>query len=248
VEQAISQHPTVIVVEIGSNDILQAIRNIQDLVDPTRLAAFYADFNSNYGKLLDGLAATKAKLIVGNLVDVMEAAYFVRVRALAVAAHIPLEQVTTLLGVDADDRLPLEAIPIAAEILTNARPGPLPATCGGTPCKVTAFEADLARQGIRQLNNIIALQTAMHGATLVDVFSLFDSIYSNGYQVNNVTLTADFLGGLFSLDGLHPSNTGYAVMANEFIKGINQSLGTTYRLADVAAIARRDPLVLNRPQ
>jgi lysophospholipase L1-like esterase len=248
VEQAISQHPTVIVVEIGSNDILQAIRNIQDLVDPTRLAAFYADFNSNYGKLLDGLAATKAKLIVGNLVDVMEAAYFVRVRALAVAANIPLEQVTTLLGVDADDRLPLEAIPIAAEILTNARPGPLPATCGGTPCKVTAFEADLARQGIRQLNNIIALQTAMHGATLVDVFSLFDSIYSNGYQVNNVTLTADFLGGLFSLDGLHPSNTGYAVMANEFIKGINQSLGTTYRLADVAAIARRDPLVLNRPQ
>lgn len=244
VEQAVAQHPTVIVVQIGSNDILQAIRNIQDLADPTRLAAFYADFNSNYGKLLDSLAATKAKIFVGNLVDVMEAAYFVRVRALAAAANIPLEQVTTLLGVDADDRLPLEAIPIAAQILTNATPGPLPATCGGTPCKVTPSEAELAQQGIRQLNHIISLQTALHGAVPVDLFSVFDSIYQNGYQVNNVTLTADFLGGLFSLDGLHPSNTGYAIMANEFIKAVSQSLGTTYRLADVAAIARRDPLVL----
>lgn len=248
VEQALAQQPTVIVVQIGSNDILQAIRNIQDLADPTRLAAFYADFNSNYGKLLDALAGTRAKIIVGNLVDVMEAAYFVRIPALAAAAKIPLDQVTTLLGVSADDRLPLEAIPTAEQILTNARPGPLPATCGGTPCKVTAFQADLARRGTGQLNNIIALQTAMHGAVPVDLFSVFDSIYKNGYQVNNVTLTADFLGGLFSLDGLHPSNTGYAIMANEFIKGINQALGTTYRLANVAAIARHDPLVLNRPQ
>jgi lysophospholipase L1-like esterase len=248
VEEAVAQHPTIIVVQIGSNDILQAIRNIKDLADPTRLAAFYADFNSNYAKLLDALAATKAKIVVGNVVDVMESAYFVRVPALAAAANIPLDQVTALLGVDADDRLPLEAIPTVEEILTNARPGPLPAACGGAPCVVTAFEADLARQGIRQLNTIIELQTTLHGAAPVDLFSVFDSIYKNGYQVQNVTLTADFLGGLFSLDGLHPSNTGYAIMANEFIKGINSALGTTYRLANVAAIARHDPLVLNRPQ
>jgi lysophospholipase L1-like esterase len=248
VEQAVAQHPTIIVVQIGSNDVLQALRNLEGLTDPTQLAAFFADFNSNYGKLLDALAATNAKVIVGNLVDAMEAAYFVRVPALAAAAKIPVEQVTALLGVSTDDRLPLDAIPTAVQILTNARPGPLPPTCAGVPCVVTATEASLARQGIQQLNTIIAVQTALHGAVPVDLFSLFDSIYKNGYPVENVTLTADFLGGLFSLDGLHPSNTGYAIMANEFIKGINGALGTKYRLANVGVIARRDPLVLNRPQ
>jgi len=144
--------------------------------------------------------------------------------------------------------LPLEAIPTAVQILTNARPGPLPATCSGVPCVVTAVQVSLARQGIQQLNNIIAVQTTLHGAVPVDLFSLFDSIYNNGYQVKNVTLTSDFLGGLFSLDGLHPSNTGYAIMANEFIKSINGALRTNYRLANVTAVAAHDPLVLKRPQ
>ena len=88
----------------------------------------------------------------------------------------------------------------------------------------------------------------LHGGVVVDLFSLIDGIYNNGYQVRNVTLTTDFLGGLFSLDGLHPSNTGYAIIANEFIKGINGAFGTTYRSANIASIADHDPLVLNCPQ
>jgi hypothetical protein len=32
-------------------------------------------------------------------------------------------------------------------------------------------------------------------------------------------------GTAFSLDGVHPNNAGYAIIANEFIKVINSSLG-----------------------
>jgi hypothetical protein len=69
----------------------------------------------------------------------------------------------------------------------------------------------------------------------------------NGYTVGNRKLTTDFLGGLFSLDGIHPTNTGYAIMANEFIKAINQAFGLNVRDANIRDIAEHDPLVLNKP-
>jgi lysophospholipase L1-like esterase len=251
VEQAVARRPSMIVVEIGSNDILHAITSGQlgNLSSPAGQAAFFADFNSNYGKLMDALAGTNAKLVVGNIPDVIQAAYFVRIPALAAAANIPVEQLTMLLGVSADDFLTLDAIPTVEQILTNAQPGPLPATCSGNaPCVVTAAQATLVRLAVQQLNTIIGAQSVLHGGVVVDLFSLIDDIYNNGYQVRNVTLTTDFLGGLFSLDGLHPSNTGYAIIANEFIKGINGAFGTAYRTANIASIADHDPLVLNCPQ
>ena len=33
-------------------------------------------------------------------------------------------------------------------------------------------------------------------------------------------------GGMFSLDGIHPSNIGHGLIANEFIKTMNQAYGT----------------------
>ncbi|MBU0990879.1 MAG: SGNH/GDSL hydrolase family protein [Proteobacteria bacterium] len=37
-------------------------------------------------------------------------------------------------------------------------------------------------------------------------------------------LSRTFGGGFYSLDGVHPSNTGYLVIANEFIKSINEAM------------------------
>jgi lysophospholipase L1-like esterase len=247
VEQAIARNPSMIIVEIGSNDILRAIGSGQltNFRDPARQAAFFADFNSNYAKLMSALADTNAKLVVGNLPDVTQTAYLVRLPALSRASNIPIDQLTTLLGVSADDYLPLSAMPVVEQILTNARPGPLPTTCSDdTPCVVTATEAALIRLVVRQLNTIIAAHTVLHDGVLVDLFAAIDAIYANGYPVKSGTLTTDFLGGLFSLDGLHPSNTGYAILANEFIRRINGAFGTAYRLVNVDAVAARDPLVL----
>jgi hypothetical protein len=74
--------------------------------------------------------------------------------------------------------------------------------------------------------------------------TLIDNLHSNGYKVGNFSLTTDYLGGLFSLDGLHPSNTGYGIMANEFIKDINAAFHTQIPPADILRIAEHDPLIL----
>ena len=70
-----------------------------------------------------------------------------------------------------------------------------------------------------------------------------DVLRSQGFEVNGHHLTTEFLGGLFSLDGIHPTNTGYAVIANRFISTLNQARGTSIPLVNVSTVASKDPLV-----
>ncbi len=48
-------------------------------------------------------------------------------------------------------------------------------------------------------------------------------------------------GGFFSLDGLHPSNTGYALVANSFIAAFDQKYGLAIPPVNVQAIYASDP-------
>lgn len=51
---------------------------------------------------------------------------------------------------------------------------------------------------------------------------------SSGIQWDGVTYTAEFVtGGAFSLDGVHLTGRGYAIIANEFIKAINKKYHST---------------------
>jgi len=50
-----------------------------------------------------------------------------------------------------------------------------------------------------------------------------------GISSNNFTVTSTYVtGGGFSLDGVHPSPRGYALIANEFIKAINAKYGSNF--------------------
>lgn len=237
VEQAVALDPTAIIVDIGNNDLLGAVRSGK--ID----ASFIATFSASYETLLSTLAATHATLIVANLPDVTETPFFIPVAVLAQEANVPLEVLDASLGTGPTDFVTLDALPLVETILTNGTGGPLSATC--STCVLTAGQAAVVRQLTIQMNAIIQAQTVAHEGVLVDVFSLFDQLHANGYKLRKTKLTTDFLGGLFSLDGLHPTNTGYAIMANEFIEDINAAFSTHFPKANIDSIARFDPLVLN---
>jgi len=77
---------------------------------------------------------------------------------------------------------------------------------------------------------------------VVDVFALFDRLRGGGID----GLTSRYLGGVFSLDGVHPTRTGQALIANAFIDAIDTRFGETIAEVDVDRIASRDPFVANR--
>jgi hypothetical protein len=77
----------------------------------------------------------------------------------------------------------------------------------------------------------------------VDEHTSFERNANRGVEVRGQRLTVGFLGGLFSLDGVHPTNTGYALTANDVIKTINRAFEADVEPVSVEDVARHDPLV-----
>ncbi|OHT46675.1 SGNH/GDSL hydrolase family protein [Flavobacterium tructae] len=86
-----------------------------------------------------------------------------------------------------------------------------------------------------------------NGLALVDADGLMKQLSTaNGISVNGYTLTSAFVfGGVFSLDGVHPSARGYAFIANKFIESINAKYGSNLKGVDVGNYQTLYPKVIN---
>ncbi|MBW8050555.1 MAG: SGNH/GDSL hydrolase family protein [Cytophagales bacterium] len=84
------------------------------------------------------------------------------------------------------------------------------------------YEIHIIRHAIDAYNQVIAQKASEYDLALVDMHAYFESVKS-GIKWDGVDYNAEFVsGGFFSLDGFHPNQKGYALIANEFIKAINQ--------------------------
>jgi hypothetical protein len=105
-----------------------------------------------------------------------------------------------------------------------------------------ADEIVTAATATAAFNTQIANVATAKGFGLVDIHTIFnsiffDSIYKGAYTYTGVQFTAFFIsGGLFSLDGVHPSSQGQGLIADEFIKVINTKFGSNYPLIQLATI------------
>ncbi|MEP6925396.1 MAG: hypothetical protein ABI954_13090, partial [Pyrinomonadaceae bacterium] len=105
-------------------------------------------------------------------------------------------------------------------------------------------EVGAVRTAVNNYNTVIAAKVAEKNGVLVDTNALISGIKANGYPLGDGrVLRNSFLGGLFSLDGVHPTNTGYAIIANEFIRRINARYNSNIPPVNVLAVANADPLV-----
>ena len=77
-------------------------------------------------------------------------------------------------------------------------------------------------------NQAIAGLAAAYDIALVDAEALLVELGETGFTLaDGSTVTADFgTGGGFSLDGVHPSPRGYAIIANAFVEAINAKYGS----------------------
>lgn len=90
-----------------------------------------------------------------------------------------------------------------------------------------AGEVGLVQARTTALNTIITNIGNSKGLAVFDANTFFNGVARNGIVVNAVNNTAGFISGnLFSLDGVHPTPRGYAVIANEMIRTINEKYGS----------------------
>lgn len=104
-----------------------------------------------------------------------------------------------------------------------------------------ADEITTAKTATASFNASIDSLARNRGFAMVNINSFFNQIrakdYSGGTYYGGIKFTTGYIsGGLFSLDGVHPSNHAHAIIANEFIKVINAKWGGNIPQVDVASI------------
>lgn len=82
---------------------------------------------------------------------------------------------------------------------------------------------------VNEYNAVLKAQADAKGVAYVDINPVLQqAAQAGGFVQNGVTYSAAYIqGGLFSLDGIHLTPAGYALVANEIIKGINAKYGST---------------------
>jgi lysophospholipase L1-like esterase len=229
VEWAEALHPTTILLWIGNNDALGAATAAD-----SRLLTPVAAFESAFAQVIDRLAATGAGLVVANIPDVTVVPFLTSAEDVAAQLGIPIAVLPSVLGIGAGDFVTPNAFPLIA-----AHQVPLSADV-----VLDAGEVAEIRAAIAAYNAFIAAKAKQHGAALVDIHATLQRIQKRGIVIGGQRLTTAFLGGLFSLDGIHPTNTGYAVIANGFIRALNRRFDAEIPRVSLVKVKKDDPLVL----
>ncbi|HEY8298453.1 MAG TPA: SGNH/GDSL hydrolase family protein [Candidatus Baltobacteraceae bacterium] len=96
-------------------------------------------------------------------------------------------------------------------------------------------------QGLNdQYNAAIAAAAAATGSPLADIHAADAQIHTQGAPLSAKCCSLAFGGGLLSFDGLHPSNTGYALIANVFIGVADSAFGLTIAPVNPSTIYATD--------
>ena len=232
--EAVLLAPSTAILWIGSNDALLPILFGEDATD---LPTF--GFLQNVAE--STLASASGSLVVANIPDVTLLPYMTSVDRLAQMLGLPVPFVEKVFGLNHGDLVTPYAF-----ALIEAMGGSLtllPDSIADGPVIIRAAAVAQIRDTVVAYNAIIAEQAASNGAVLVDLYALVNDLAAHGKVVNGQKLTTEFLGGLFSYDGIHPTNTGYAIIADEFIKVMNRTLGARIPPISIEQVAKTDPLI-----
>ncbi len=223
--------PGMVIAWMGTDDLISEVLNFSTLnqPDPTPLP----QFTSEYQELMSRLKATEAKVVVGTIPDLTKIAYLVDnatlTRYTGTDYNFPAGYRTTL-----PTMLLLDLGVFGPDILQN------PAYVF-TPTGLATLQTQ-----IQTYNQVIKTAAASAGFPVVDAYAIIDDFASNPITIEGVTLTNTFNGGAFSLDGVHPSDTGHALFANEFIKAANTAYNLNIPLIShggLVSILNNDPFV-----
>ncbi len=241
VQQALALQPTFISVWIGGNDILGAATSgiVIDGVTLTPIDQFEQEYNA----IIDLLTANapNAGMVLGILADVSALPFGTTIPPFIVdpatgqpliIVGSPVYYIADLGGGQIGPLPPGSLVNLTASALLSQGFG-IPTVFGGNgmplPDNVVLTPHELATisERLEQFNDVIFAVGAKHDIPVVDFNSFFNDVVKDGLHYGGIEIGKAFLtGGLFSYDGVHPTDLGYSIIANEFIRTINGAYGS----------------------
>jgi len=191
---------------IGNNDALGAVLDVGHLNG--RQTTPLSVFESNIHRVVQSLTGWGAKVVFANVPDVTKIGFLMN-----------SQDLTTFLGNNYGfpEGSLTSVITMLSVKLGMSKPGALQ-----RPGYVLdPNEIQRLQHVVNEYNKLIAIEASAAGFPVMDAHALFDHFVTHPKVYKKITLTNRFNGGLFSLDGAHPSDIGYAFVANAFIDTAN---------------------------
>lgn len=231
---------------LGNNDVLGYVTSGgvgsaaggQDITDP---ATFNLAINYTLGQF-----ATVEYVTVMNIPDVTDIPFVTYANQ-----RLGASGVTTLYGSDlagnivpvnlATDYVLLPGLSLVSAGVGQTADNPL-----GPQYVLSASEVATAQDAVDAFNGM--LETAVAGINTargnalppvlyVDMNGFFNDVVAEGLMVGDNRLTVVFgSGGIFSLDGVHPTALGSAAVANRVIRAMNDGWNRTIQEIDLASL------------
>jgi hypothetical protein len=210
-EVAESIGASLVICWIGNNDVLSAALSFEQL-DASQMTEV-EDFREDFQVIAERVRGLESIAVFANIPDVTNIGFLV-----------DREDLIKFLGSDFGLK---EGDYTSVVVMLLIRLG----LDDGSLLKYPDFVLDAGevkeiQERITLFNAIIDEEASAIGAPVVDINALFDDASKNPRRFLGIPVTPRFLGGVFSLDGVHPSNIGHAVAANEFIETINSHFTT----------------------
>jgi len=214
-----------------------------------------ATFAGLYNLLIGRLTATGAKGVVGTIPDVTSIPYFNTITVGAVLgavqkANPQVQAIYINALVSGTTYAPRPATTKDLIVLTfpTSKIGqPITTPYGVLPYGLTPYtpidnqyvldanEVALAQDYVQSYNATIKSVAELKGLAVFDAYTFLNNVKQHGLVEGGISMNSNYIsGGIFSLDGVHLTPRGYAIVANEFIKAINAKYNSSIPLADVS--------------
>lgn len=198
--------PSLIVCWIGNNDVLSAAISF-DQLDASQMTPVL-EFKEDFQEIVDRLIIEERTIVFGNIPDVANIGFL-----------MDRQDLINFLG--SDYGLP-EGDFTSMVVMLLIRLGFDDGSLISDPDFVLdSREIELIRNRIDVFNQIIEKTTSDANVPVADMNNWFDEISVDPIVIDGISLTNRFLGGIFSLDGVHPSDIAHAYIANFFIHTLN---------------------------
>lgn len=255
VDYATTKDHTFFSFSLGNNDVLGYATNGAVTTDATNTLISEQDFARFYTGFITKLTSKEQKGVVATIPDVTAVPYFTTVtrQALLAAANAALKaqdpnaapltdiyiKTKTVPFRPATDKdmfiLPFSSAGLLGRrdlkdpvtgVVNPAPYGLHPANPVGDNFVLDEAEAKMVQDRIVALNTTIKQIADSKKLAVADIYSFLNKVKS-GYQINGIAISNKYItGNIFSLDGVHLTPMGYAIMANVFVDAINAKYST----------------------
>lgn len=229
---------------LGNNDALGYATNGAVTTDVTNVLTDTATFGKNLRKVITDLTTNGRKGVIATIPDVSAVPFLTTVtrQALLQAASAASQAqggpavtvlfIETTAGTRPATDQDMFVLPFAASGLLgkpNAQLQPYglhPENPIESKYVLDEVEVSHVKARIDQYNTKIQEVARDRQLAVADIHAFLNKV-KNGYAFNGIVISNKYItGNVFSLDGIHLTPMGYAIMANIFIEAINAKYGS----------------------